>query len=658
MAETRFWVNRDSGPGKGCWSLVAWGDDDWGWAIPLYVCIVFGAAFTGGYLNLAGKRLLGLFLVAAGLFLGLMFLGLGHCAEESSGWDIGWWSNWALILFVCLCAWFLRAPRAAALAPGGWASALVYRKVASPSAAAWARAELFAVGPVNELLTATIGEVAVWTALVAWLVIAFVERYDNLTDDPPTENSGYETFFGNKTRALGRAFVQMALRCLCLAVLSPSRNAAIPQLFGIPMDRAIKHHKRIGRLFYAFVCLHVVCMLAGGTEKGPVTWSKQFNLNEHNLWPGVVAFVAWTGQYVTSLPWFRRHHFEHFYFLHLNFMFVGNMFTIFHNRFRAVVWVIPAFAFFWLDFGIRWYTKMCKKASIVEYEIVDENLVKLVVRREGFPGAAFDFHPGSYIWLSVDVPADKRSEYMRDDIIGPPAFPVNVPSWVWFHPITVSSFDPETSHLTLFIKRFAGADLRGDGLDEWSGQLVHTMKAVRDAKMKLEDVRVHVGGPHGNLQVDPALCDHVVLCAGGIGVTPMAAILEDRVRGAKSGAIKSGSKTTLVWTTRSPAEVAAFSYLFAAIAELDEKTRCLFDVRIHLTGGAKADPETATRSANSVVTMATGRPDFDAVVAGCVAEGKANKVGVYVCGPEALSDAAEAAALRRGCLVHRETFEF
>ena len=89
MTETRFWVNRDYGPGKGCWSLVAWGDDDWGWAIPLYLCIVFGAAFTGGYLNLAGKRLLGLFLVAAGLFLGLMFLGLGHCAEESSGWDIG-----------------------------------------------------------------------------------------------------------------------------------------------------------------------------------------------------------------------------------------------------------------------------------------------------------------------------------------------------------------------------------------------------------------------------------------------------------------------------------------------------------------------------------------------------------------------------------------
>ena len=136
------------------------------------------------------------------------------------------------------------------------------------------------------------------------------------------------------------------------------------------------------------------------------------------------------------------------------------------------------------------------------------------------------------------------------------------------------------------------------------------MKAVRDAKMKLEDVRVLVGGPHGNLQVDPSACDHVVLCAGGIGVTPMAAILEDRVRGAKSGAIRSGSKTTLVWTTRSPAEVAAFSYLFAAIARLDDDARSAFDVRVHLTGGAKADPETATYAAG-VAAIATGRPDFE-----------------------------------------------
>ena len=32
----------------------------------------------------------------------------------------------------------------------------------------------------------------------------------------------------------------------------------------------------------------------------------------------------------------------------------------------------------------------------------------LKVKRDGFPSKAFDFHPGSYIWLSVDVPDEHR----------------------------------------------------------------------------------------------------------------------------------------------------------------------------------------------------------------------------------------------------------
>jgi NAD(P)H-flavin reductase len=65
--------------------------------------------------------------------------------------------------------------------------------------------------------------------------------------------------------------------------------------------------------------------------------------------------------------------------------------------------------------------------------------------------------------------------------------------------------------------------------DEWSGQIIKTVQAVKSGVLEQSDVRVYVGGPHGNLQVQPDDVDHVVLCAGGIGVTPMAAILEDRV---------------------------------------------------------------------------------------------------------------------------------
>jgi ferredoxin-NADP reductase len=42
----------------------------------------------------------------------------------------------------------------------------------------------------------------------------------------------------------------------------------------------------------------------------------------------------------------------------------------------------------------------------------------------------------------------------------------------------------------------------------------------------VDECKPVIGGPNGSLQVEPDAMDHVVLTAGGIGVTPMAAILE------------------------------------------------------------------------------------------------------------------------------------
>ena len=85
-------------------------------------------------------------------------------------------------------------------ATGGWASALVYKKVAPPSTSPFFQRDLAVLGPLNELLTMTYGEIIVWGVVCAWLAVAFVERYTTLTDDV-SENTGYETYFGNKTRA-------------------------------------------------------------------------------------------------------------------------------------------------------------------------------------------------------------------------------------------------------------------------------------------------------------------------------------------------------------------------------------------------------------------------------------------------------------------------
>jgi hypothetical protein len=37
----------------------------------------------------------------------------------------------------------------------------------------------------------------------------------------------------------------------------------------------------------------------------------------------------------------------------------------------------------WLDFAIRWYTKLAKKSELISFEVVADNLAKMVLRRDG-----------------------------------------------------------------------------------------------------------------------------------------------------------------------------------------------------------------------------------------------------------------------------------
>jgi len=55
-------------------------------------------------------------------------MSVSPCSKTSAGLELTYWSNWVLLAFVMLVAAFLRSARDGALAPGGWASALVYRK--------------------------------------------------------------------------------------------------------------------------------------------------------------------------------------------------------------------------------------------------------------------------------------------------------------------------------------------------------------------------------------------------------------------------------------------------------------------------------------------------------------------------------------------------
>lgn len=456
-------------------------------------------------------------------------------------------------------------------------------------------------------------------------------------------------------------------------------------------------------------------MLAGGTEHGQVwnnprytklpdgsyihqthtaRWYDTFSLmgNGTNLAAGPVALFMFTMLGMLAMPYFRRNNFEMFYFLHIQFFFMGNLAVLFHSRTQALPWLAPALLLFYIDFPIRIIAKLCT-VNPVSMELVGDSIVKLVLKIDSFPLGAFSYHPGSYLWLSCNlrnqptVPTATTTENVKETELttveasscsndsskayekvatsemsdsnsdksgggggifapvkvpgGPPS---GLPSWLWFHPITISSYNLDTHEVTVYIKKF------GEGNKEWSGQLLAAAKCVADGTLTLNDIGFHVGGPNGSLMIKEPLesLSHVIMLSGGIGCTPMVAVLEDLINNDYSGHVD------YVWSTRSVDEINAFAPLFNRCQGREN-----FHIRIHFTSTKnESSPENGPPPSGPGYEVILGRPNYDKLE---VVKGEAT--GVLCCGPSQLMIAAESFAIdkqRQGMniLFHRETFEF
>jgi NAD(P)H-flavin reductase len=95
----------------------------------------------------------------------------------------------------------------------------------------------------------------------------------------------------------------------------------------------------------------------------------------------------------------------------------------------VIPWIAPTIFMFYLDFGIRFYTKFMLKSHIVSMELVSKDILKLELKRDGFfeKKGLLDWEPGSYVWLSVHKLKTKKSTRLP------------IPSWACFHPFTITS---------------------------------------------------------------------------------------------------------------------------------------------------------------------------------------------------------------------------
>jgi len=238
-------------------------------------------------------------------------------------------------------------------------------------------------------------------------------------------------------------------------------------------------------------------------------------------------------------------------------------------------------------------------------------------------------------------------------------------SYFQWHPFTLTSA-PEEDYISVHIRvagdftsalaQTLGCDFddKSKGKGEKGGQdraVDRNTKVVGTAaNPPLNRVlpRVMVDGPFGSASEDFLKYETVLLVGAGIGVTPFASILKSiwyRMNNFNTSERTRLSKVYFVWVIRDFGTAEWFHSLLHAIEEQDLEGR--IEISIYLTQKLKDDEVNnilvqdvgADRDAITSLRAPThfGRPNWDRVFTGIAETHPDTDVGVFFCGPPALS---------------------
>ena len=621
---------------------------------------IFAATIATVGLALKGKPKLAVY-VAALSSIGLTFLAGPFCWGYHTAYSI------AAVALAIVGAELYTTRAAGLFKPGGALSSLHFKQIACN-------------GFLDHFAAYSVAEGALIALFYGWLIVNGVWYYDHFR---PEEI--------NTARTVGRTIGQLAVRLLWATLVAPMRNSAMLHIFGCPLERAVKYHRQLGRFAVTLFVAHAVCMMAGSdtdpASRGMIMSGLDTAMNGQQPY-GMLALLFWLLFAATSVAKVRRKYFEYFYFNHLSLLGPCQILTVLHSRPAYFPWIMGAIVFLYLDFTLRWVLKFKTPATCVALDLVAPDVVRLEIGRAAGAGplvpAAMSWEAGSYLWLGISGEGImKHSKHAAGQPKGlPPLLPppvIPLPSWTMFHPITISNA-PGSATFVVHIKALN----RGDG--QWADLLCDAAAAKTDPA----SVKVRVGGPNGKASIHYEDYPTLVLCAGGIGVTPALATIADCI--ARAEQMPTIKRVVLLWAVRSAELVAAFQPEFDAIKAANDKAaggaKIDFDVRLFFTGTAaiqvvpnkkidaaleagqaKAQQQQQQGEAGqhpAVRSTEYGRPDFGAALAKVQADTqKAGDrfMGVMSCGPESLMRGVYGAVSdcnKRGGVavhLHQETFE-
>lgn len=374
---------------------------------------------------------------------------------------------------------------------------------------------------------------------------------------------GSASLFGqdlsNFSLAIGKASGLILVSLVLLQLLIMSRAPWVEQAFGL--DRLARLHHKIGRYFIIFLVLHPALIIFSYSRFAGVGIISQYFtfLKNDDLLQASIAFYLFLGIIIYSLlvVW-KRWNFERWYYVHLA-MYVAIVLAWGHQ--------LPLGGDFNVStlFTYYWY---------VVYAFVGTNLLAFRFLK---PILLFRKHRFTVSEIKPET-ADVNSVYITGDQIDTFTFTggqflivrfLAKPFYWEAHPFSIS-------------KNYDGKGLR------------QSIKAIGDFTKTIPKIkpgtRVLVEGPYGIFTAHRSVTNKVLLVAGGIGITPYIAILEDLG--------KAGKDIKLIYGNKTEADIA----LRAELEALSEK----YSIKIHHVLSNQQDLPTPPSNLSPLTTFSKG----------------------------------------------------
>ncbi|KIK61511.1 hypothetical protein GYMLUDRAFT_243674 [Collybiopsis luxurians FD-317 M1] len=437
---------------------------------------------------------------------------------------------------------------------------------------------------------------------------------------------------------------------VCRNLISLLRRTPLNDI--IPFDENLTLHKATAWSIVVFTVVHIVAhmvnfyRLAKAAPSGFSSGKRFLIFLEANFTtgPGVTGWIMTLCLFIMvyfAIEKRRRAHFEWFWYSH-------HLFIIFflnwqlHGMFCMIQPDRPPYCSFntigvfwryWLVGGVVWvYERILREVRSRHRTYISKvvqhpsNVMELQIIKEKTTTRA-----GQYIFLSC------------------PEI-----SYFQWHPFTLTSA-PEEDYISVHIRvvgdftsalaKAVGCNFDSKEKKEAGGIVVGT-----DANPPLNRVlpRIMIDGPFGSASEDFLKYETVLLVGAGIGVTPFASILKSiwyRMNNFNRDKPTRLSKVYFTWVIRDFGSAEWFHSLLHAIEEQDTMNK--IEINIYLTAkikdddinnivvhdvGAEQDTITSLRAPTHF-----GRPNWDRVFSNIADMHQRTDVGVFFCGPPALS---------------------